>query len=375
MFELKQVTKTYTGKNAGGVRDVSLSVRAGEVVCVLGKSGSGKSTLLRVMAELEHAQQGTMKREGGVRTAYVSQEYALWPHLNVLQNIILAPTVTSQKAHGDAEQEALALLKRFGLREYVGAYPHQLSGGQRQRIALIRAIITRPNILLLDEITSALDPMLTKSVLDVMRALAKDGYTMVIVTHHMSFALSVADRIVFMEEGKIIRDEPAVRFFSDHSDAHINAFVQNISKHDAEIEVFSGAEQFQAYHLRLLKRLPEGSTIYVAGSVGDAWYEPMGEMYEAYERLRIAKKISWHMVSYTQGDNDRRLLRQHPELNQFRPMPRAMQNPANYNVFGDTVITQIFTKEPTIIEIKNPHIATAYMRFFEELWETSRSRA
>src|SRR3989344_8615181 len=260
----------------------------------------------------------------------------------------------------------------FGLSDYANNYPSELSGGQRQRVALLRAVMMKPQILLLDEITSALDPELTKSVLDLIRALAKDGYTMIIVTHHMSFAMSVADRIIFLKNGSVLQDETMIKFFTGQSDPEVQSFILDIAKRDESIEVFKGVEQFQAYHLGLIKRLPENSTIFVAGAVGDAWFKPMGEFYKNYEDIRIKKHIIWKIVTYDQGETDRRLAKQFQELNQFRSMPRNIQNPANYNVFGDTVITQIFEKEPTIIQIKNQHIANAYMRFFEELWNSGK---
>ena len=160
-------------------------------------------------------------------------------------------------------------------------------------------------------------------------------------------------------------------FFTAQSNSGIRSFILDIAKRDESIEVFKGLEQFQAYHMSLIKRLPENTTIYVAGAVGDAWYSPMGEFYKPYEKLRLKKHITWRMVTYDQGEIDERLVREHPEYNQFRKMPRTIQNPANYNVFGDSVITQIFGDEPTIIQIKNQYIADAYMRFFEELWEAS----
>jgi hypothetical protein len=160
-------------------------------------------------------------------------------------------------------------------------------------------------------------------------------------------------------------------FFTAQTDPEIQSFIIDIAKRDESIEVFKGLEQFQAYHLGLIKRLPENSTIHVAGAVGDAWYEPMAEFYKSYETTRLKKHIAWKMVTYTQGSTDNRLAQDYPALNQFRKMPRKIQNPANYNVFGDTVITQIFGTEPTIIQIKNQFIADAYLRFFEELWEAA----
>lgn len=373
MINVKNITRIYENSSEErGIKDVSFSVATGEIVCILGQSGSGKSTLLRTLASLEKKDAGTVAIDSGKTLSYVSQEYTLWPHLTVLENMTLAPALHSPVRKNGINTEAINLLKRFELGEYANSYPNQLSGGQRQRVALLRAVMNKPDVLLLDEVTSALDPELTKSVLDLIRALAKDGYTMVIVTHHMSFAMSVADRILFLKKGALLQDQKTSTFFTAQTNPEIQSFILDIAKRDESIEIFKGLEQFQAYHMGLMRRLPEGSTIYVAGAVGNAWYAPMGDFYKAYEDLRIKKRIAWKMVTYDQGDNDRRLSKEFPELNQFKQMPRNIQNPANYNVFGDTVITQIFEAEPTIIQIKNQNIADAYMRFFEELWNTGK---
>ena len=373
MLKITNGTKKYTeNKDFRGINDVSFSVSNGEIICILGQSGSGKSTLLRVLAGLEALDSGVVKVEENNLASYVSQDYTLWPHLTVLENLVLAPKLKTDTKEEVLISEAKKLLHRFGLDEYANNYPGELSGGQRQRVALLRAVMVKPKILMLDEITSALDPELTKSVLNLIRALAKDGYTMIIVTHHMSFAMSVADRIIFLKNGSILQDEKMINFFTAQNNPEIKSFILDIAKHDESIEVFKGLEQFQAYHLGLIKRLPENSTIHVAGAVGNVWYVPMGEFYKHYEYTRIKKNITWKMVTYDQGEIDQRLAREFPELNQFRQMPRNIQNPANYNVFLDTVITQIFEKEPTIIQIKNKSIADAYMRFFEELWNAGK---
>ena len=367
MINVSNLTKKYDTR---GISDINFQINSGEIICVLGKSGSGKSTLIRSLAGVETIDHGTVSGNIG-KIGYVSQEYTLWPHLSVLENMTLAP-----KLHGqdivDIEHEAKNLLARFELSEYIHAYPHELSGGQRQRVALLRAIMNKPDTLLLDEVTSALDPELAKGVLDLVRTLAKDGYTMVIVTHHMSFAMSIADKILFLKDGYVETFESTVSFFTNQKNPEIQSFILDIAKRDESIEIFKGLEQFQAYHLNLMRRLPEYTTIYVAGAVGDAWYEPMGDFYEQYDKLRHEKNITWKMVAYAESDIDKQLVKDSPNLNQFRKMPRSIQNPANYNVFGDTVITQIFETEPTIIQIKNQSIADAYLRFFEELWELSK---
>lgn len=370
MFKVQNITKVYKTNEQAlfSLKDVNFEVTAGEVICILGQSGSGKSTLLRLLANLEETDRGSITLDKDVTFSYVSQTYTLWPHLTVLENLTLAPSLENKTDIKALRQEALDLLKRFELEAYAYSYPSTLSGGQQQRVALLRAVLKKPKILFLDEITSALDPELTKSVLDLVRALSKDGYTMLIVTHHMSFALSVADRILFLQNGTLLADERSAQFFMNQKNEQIRSFILDIAKKDENIEVFRGKEQFQAYHLGLMRSLPEGTVIHVAGAVGVEWVKPMGGLYEHYEELRLQKNIVWKMVTYEQGEIDKRLQRDCPALNQFRKMPREIQNPANYNVFGDTVITQIFEEEPTIIQVKNAHIADAYLRFFEELW-------
>lgn len=370
MIEVKNLSKRYKHKTSfEGIKGISFDAKPGEIICVLGESGSGKSTLLKCIAGLETPDEGSAKIQAENSASYVSQEYTLWPHLSILENLILAPVLSKKETKESAKNKAQTLLDRFELKEYAGRYPRELSGGQRQRVALLRAVMARQNVLLLDEITSALDPELIKSVLDLIRALAKDGYTMIIATHHLSFAMSLANRIIFLKKGRLIQDEKVSSFFANQKNPEIRSFILDLAKKDESIEVFKGVEQYQAYHLQLIKRLPKHSTIYVAGAVGDAWYKPMGEFYKQYEELRHQKQITWKMVAYEQGATDKRLEKEFPHLNKFKKMPRTIQNPANYNIFGDTVITQIFDTEPTIIQIKNQKIADAYLRFFEEMWD------
>jgi len=375
MFNVKNITKKYSdvGNVYRGYKDVSFRIKKGEVICILGESGSGKSALLKSLVDLEKPDNGSISFEDNTTTSsYVSQEYTLWPHLTVLENMTLVPELNSSTKQS-FRIEAMELLERFNLLSHAGNYPHELSGGQKQRVALLRAVMTKPDILFLDEVTSALDPELTKSVLDMVRVLAKDGYTMILVTHHLSFAMSVAHRIFFLDQGELVADQDSVSFFSKQINPKIKSFITEIARKDENISVYKGREQFQAYHLNLMRHLPEGSAVYVAGAVADSWYEPMGDLYDTYEKIRHERNISWNMVMYAHGKNEQRLVSEKPELNQFKLMSRNIQNPANYNVFGDTVITQIFEDEPTIIEIKNQNIADAYMRFFEELWRASEA--
>lgn len=196
---------------------VDLTVKAGEVVLIIGPSGSGKSTLLRSVNRLEVLTDGEIWIDGDSATdplgdirlireevGMVFQDFNLFPHLTVLQNIILAPIKVKKEHKQDAEKHARSLLQKVGLADRESAYPSQLSGGQKQRVAIARALAMRPKVMLFDEPTSALDPEMVKEVLDVMTDLAKEGMTMMVVSHEMGFARAAADRVVFMDEGKIV---------------------------------------------------------------------------------------------------------------------------------------------------------------------------
>ena len=208
--------------------DVSFSVRPGEVVVVVGPSGCGKSTLLRCINALEPTQSGRV-RLGNETVAYggkgltglrqrigmVFQSYELFPHLTVLDNVMLAPLKVAKRPKDEVQQEAEALLDRVNLLNKARSYPRELSGGQKQRVAIVRALAMHPEILLFDEVTAALDPEMVREVLDVMLDLAKQGRTMIIVTHEMQFARAIADRVIFLDDGKIVEESTPEAFF-DH---------------------------------------------------------------------------------------------------------------------------------------------------------------
>ena len=208
--------------------DISFAVKPGEVIVVVGPSGCGKSTLLRCLNGLDPTQSGRV-RLGSETVAYggknltqlrqrigmVFQSYELFPHLTVLDNILLAPTKVQKRPKAEVQKEAEALLDRVGLLNKINSYPRELSGGQKQRVAIVRALCMHPEILLFDEVTAALDPEMVREVLDVMMDLAKNGRTMIIVTHEMQFARAIADRVLFLDGGKIVEEAPPKEFF-DH---------------------------------------------------------------------------------------------------------------------------------------------------------------
>ena len=217
LLTINNLHKTFGEKVV--LDDISLEVHKGEVIVVIGPSGCGKSTFLRCINALEDIQGGEVLLDGEKvrkdaknisqmrqRIGMVFQSYDLFPHKTVLQNITLAPIKVQKRDKKDAEKEALELLKKVGLEDRGNDYPRQLSGGQKQRVAIVRALCMHPEILLLDEITAALDPEMVREVLDVVLNLAKQGSTMLIVTHEMAFARAIADRVIFLENGVIVEE-------------------------------------------------------------------------------------------------------------------------------------------------------------------------
>jgi polar amino acid transport system ATP-binding protein len=223
------------------LRGVDLAVADHEVVCLIGASGSGKSTLLRCVNLLEPIDAGRIVVEGVELTAgrvdvnrirrrigIVFQAYNLFPHMNVLRNVTLAPRLALGLSKEDASAQALSLLERFGLADKSQNYPDSLSGGQQQRVAIVRALAMQPDLMLLDEVTSALDPELVAEVLEVIRELAAGGMTMVIATHEMSFARDIADRICFLDAGVILEQGPPDEILSAPREARTQQFLQRI---------------------------------------------------------------------------------------------------------------------------------------------------
>lgn len=229
LLSIKDLHKSYGDSLI--LNGIDLSVHAGEVIVVIGPSGCGKSTLLRTIKGLEKIDSGTIEikaENSNEGVGMVFQNYELFPHMNVIDNITLAPRKVLHKSKADANKTALELLERVGLKEKAKSLPRELSGGQRQRVAIARALAMDPELLLFDEVTAALDPEMVREVLDVMLLLAKQGKTMIIVTHEMQFAKAVADRIIFMDEGIIVEEGKPSEFFSnpktDRAQKFLNVF-------------------------------------------------------------------------------------------------------------------------------------------------------
>ena len=223
------------------LRGLSLDIEAGQMVCLIGASGSGKSTLLRCLNLLEPVDDGAILLDGRditdtdldpqpvrQRTGMVFQSFNLFPHMTAVENVLLAPRRIRRKSRSELLPEAEALFARFGLADRMSHYPDQLSGGQQQRVAIIRALAMRPEVMLFDEVTSALDPALVGEVLDVLRALKAEGMTMVLATHEMAFAREAADKVCFLDDGRILEEGPPSAIFSAPREDRTRAFLARV---------------------------------------------------------------------------------------------------------------------------------------------------
>ncbi|WP_147395006.1 amino acid ABC transporter ATP-binding protein [Alginatibacterium sediminis] len=240
MIIATNINKIY-GNLCHALKDVSAVVSRGEVVVIVGPSGSGKSTFLRTLNQLETINSGSIEIDGTdmydsktdinklrQEVGMVFQSFNLFPHKSALDNVMLAPLKVSRRAAKEVEEHAKELMLKVGLSDKMNNFPSHLSGGQQQRVAIARALAMRPNIMLFDEPTSALDPEMVGEVLDVMKGLAAEGMTMVVVTHEMGFAREVADRVLFMEDGELIVNESPERFFDNPENPRLQQFLSMI---------------------------------------------------------------------------------------------------------------------------------------------------
>lgn len=239
IIEIKGLNKWYGAFHA--LKEVDLNVKEGEIIVICGPSGSGKSTLIRCVNFLEKFQEGSILVDGTELTddvkkirqvrsevAMVFQHFNLFPHLSIIDNLTLAPIWVRNETKQESREKALKLLDRVGIKDQAEKYPNQLSGGQQQRVAIARALCTTPKIMLFDEPTSALDPEMISEVLDVMVELAKEGITMLCVTHEMGFAKKVADRVIFMDEGQVIEQNTPEKFFENPESERLQLFLDQI---------------------------------------------------------------------------------------------------------------------------------------------------
>jgi len=242
MIKVRNLNKYfYTPKTLHALKNINCEIKKGEVVVIIGPSGSGKSTFLRCLNRLEFPQSGEIVIDGKdilkaekeinqirAEVGMVFQSFNLFPHMTVLENITMAQIVVRKRKKKDAQEKALSLLAKVGLKDKALAYPAQLSGGQQQRVAIARALAMDPKVMLFDEPTSALDPEMIGEVLAVMKNLAREGMTMVVVTHEMGFAREVADRVIFMDEGKIIEQGIPEQIFTNPQEERLKLFLNQI---------------------------------------------------------------------------------------------------------------------------------------------------
>ena len=240
LIQVQNLTKTFGG-SVHALNGVSTDIKKGEVVCVIGPSGSGKSTFLRCLNRLEDPTDGRIIFAGEdlmdpktdidmhrQKMGMVFQHFNLFPHMSILKNMTIAPMKLQKRGKDEAEGQAMKLLERVGLADRANAYPSQLSGGQKQRIAIVRALCMNPEVMLFDEPTSALDPEMVGEVLNVMRDLAKEHMTMVVVTHEMGFAREVSDRVIFMSEGKIVEEGTPEEIFTAPKTERLQSFLSKV---------------------------------------------------------------------------------------------------------------------------------------------------
>ena len=239
MINIENLSKNFDDLEV--LKNISTTINKGEVISIIGPSGSGKSTFLRCINKLEEPTEGHIYIDGmdlmdkntdinkiRERVGMVFQHFNLFPNMTVLENLTLSPTIVKKESKEEAEKYALYLLQKVDLSDKANSYPNQLSGGQKQRIAIARALAMKPEVILFDEPTSALDPEMIKEVLDVMRNLAKEGMTMLIVTHEMGFARNVGNRILFMDKGEIIEDCSPKEFFENPTNERIKDFLNKV---------------------------------------------------------------------------------------------------------------------------------------------------
>jgi ABC-type polar amino acid transport system ATPase subunit len=382
MLIAKKISKKF-GDNVV-LKNISLNVEPGTITSIIGPSGSGKTTLLRTLGMLELSDGGSIAidsekysfpaesisgREPWPNITMVFQQLFIWPNLTIRENILLP---LGEKISIEKQKKFDEMVKLFQMKEFLDRYPNEVSLGQKQRAAIVRALMLDPKYLLLDEITASLDVEQAAAILSHLTQIKEQGVGIVMVAHDIDFALSIADKVVFIDNGTIIKEGKSYEFLMEKENKRITKFIQDAFLGSPDIRIYTGEEEYQAYHMNLLKQLPENSTIYIIGAVGDTWYSPMGKRYDEYVKLRTEKKIVWNMLMYEHGAEEERLVREYPELNAFHLLSENIKNMANINIMSDgSMILQIFHPISTIIEIKNPIISEAYLNYYKDLLKSS----
>lgn len=383
IIEISNLRKKY--KSLPVLNGVSFEIGKGEIKCVIGPSGSGKTTLLRCLALLENFDGGKIIYHGNAEIVPSSQEHEktkarknigivfqdfnLWPHKSVFENIIEPLMLVKKIPKHEAEKKALAMLRKVDLGDKKDAYPDFLSGGQKQRAAIARTLAMEPEIILFDEITSSLDPELVSGILKLLKRLAFEGQTMILVTHHVEFANEIADDIIFMDNGKIVEEGSPNKLIHETKNKKIRDFLSDLKSHSQEINVYEGAENFKAFNIGFMKRIKPGGEYLVLGAAKEDWWKHMAGAHEEWSRIRKEKRIKLKMTLYELVESERKNLLEDPEFTEYRIFDVKTEVPSNVNIYGDTVLLLIFDKEPTIIEIRNKKVVKGYTNYFNILWE------
>ncbi len=367
------------------LNNISLEVKPGTITSIIGPSGSGKTTFLKALSMLDLPQSGQITLDDNVyhfpedgtkakapwpNVSVVFQQLFIWPHLTMRKNIELPLEVRGLLKENEAYLEEL--YEMFYMKEFIDRYPNEVSLGQRQRVALVRALALKPTYLLLDEITSSLDVEQAEIILSHLTKIKNQGVGIIMVAHDIDFALSNADNVCFLEDGKIVKQGKPYEFLLEAENKRISNFISSASRGTLSVKVFSGKEEFQAYHVSLVKRLPENSVITIIGGVGDTWYDPMGASLKEYEEIRNKRNIGYDMLMYEYGEGEKALVKNRPDLNRFYILPTAVKNLANINIHSNgTVVLQSFDPIPTVIEIKNKALADSYIHYYNDLLKYS----
>lgn len=378
MLQLSNITKKLGSRVQ--LDNVSLTIKPGTITSVIGPSGSGKTTLVKVASFLESPERGELRVEDKhfdfskqmyynetiwPEVTVVFQQLFLWPHKTIRENIQLPLGGILTEKQKDHLKE---LVETFEMEDFLDRYPNEVSLGQKQRTALVRALILNPKYLLLDEVTASLDPEQSSIILKYLEKVKQKGVGILLVAHNLDFAFTISDHVVFLDKGAILKEGKPFEFLLEEKNKKIIKFIETTYTGIPDIRHYSGEEEFQAYHMNLLSRLPEGSEIYVIGGVGDTWYSAMGDKLAAYTALREKKNIIWKMLMYEYGEEDELMVRRRPDLNEYFLLSPDVKNKANINVMSDgTAIVQVFDPIPIVIEMRNPVVAQSYLTYFQEL--------